>query len=192
VPNRAISWLNASPIGARLQFEFEPRALFCKSFRHPEWKVNHMKLLRLCVLLSPLASLCTAADVDIFTAKDIETMTQTLASKGPAFADKNIARYGNHYLLLARRGETGSSEVHEHEADIFVVESGTATIVTGGKIVKPQTAKPGEIRGSSIEGGQRHALVAGDIVHIPAGIPHQLLIEKGTPFAYFVVKVTGQ
>jgi mannose-6-phosphate isomerase-like protein (cupin superfamily) len=138
------------------------------------------------------AASAAAADVDIFTVKDIGTMTETLAAKGPAFADKNIARYGNHYLLLARRGETGSSELHEHEADIFVVESGAATIVTGGKIVKPQTAKPGEIRGSSIEGGERHALAAGDIIHIPAGTPHQLLIEKGTPFAYFVVKVTGQ
>ncbi len=119
-------------------------------------------------------------------------MIQALASKGLSFADKNIARYGNHYLLLARRGETGSSELHEHEADIFIVQSGAATIVTGGKIVKPQTTKLGEIRGSSIEGGERHTLATGDIIHIPAGTPHQLLIDKGTPFAYFVVKVTGQ
>lgn len=151
-----------------------------------------MKLLRICVLLSPLTSLCAAADVDIFTSKDISAMIQALASKGLSFADKNIARYGNHYLLLARRGETGSSELHEHEADIFIVQSGAATIVTGGKIVKPQTTKLGEIRGSSIEGGERHTLATGDIIHIPAGTPHQLLIDKGTPFAYFVVKVTGQ
>jgi quercetin dioxygenase-like cupin family protein len=35
-------------------------------------------------------------------------------------------------------------------------------------------------------------LSTGDIVHIPAGTPHQLLLDKGKPFTYFVVKVTGQ
>ena len=94
--------------------------------------------------------------------------------------------------MLAYREETGSSEVHEHEADIFVIEDGEATIVTGGKVVNPKTQKPGEIRGTSITGGERHMLATGDIVHIPAGTPHQLMIEKGKPFMYFVVKVTGQ
>lgn len=152
-----------------------------------------MRLIRILALIAPLATLCLAADsVDIFTAKDIQTMVHALAAKGSAFADKELPRYKDHYLLLARRGETGSSELHEHDADLFVVESGQATIVTGGKIVKPETTKPGEIRGASIEGGEKHMLRTGDIIHIPAGTPHQLLIEKGKPFAYFVIKVSGQ
>jgi quercetin dioxygenase-like cupin family protein len=64
--------------------------------------------------------------------------------------------------------------------------------LTGGKVVNPKTIKPGEIRGTSISGGERHTLSTGDIVHIPAGVPHQILLEKGKPFTYFVVKVTGQ
>ena len=66
-----------------------------------------------------------------------------------------------------------------------------ATLVTGGTLVNPQTQKSGEIRGTSISGGERHPVQAGDIIHIPAGVPHQLVVEKG-PFEYFVVKVTGQ
>ncbi len=133
-----------------------------------------------------------SSEVDIYSVKDLRSMTDKLARKGTPFAAQDIARYGNHYTMLAYREATGSAEVHEHEADFFVVESGDATIVTGGKLVNPKTQKPGEIRGASIDGGERHALAAGDIVHIPAGTPHQLLIEKGKPFAYFVVKVTGQ
>jgi len=134
-----------------------------------------------------------AADtqVDIYSAKDLQSMGQALTKGGKAFASRDLARYGNHYTMLATRESTGSSEVHEHEADIFVVQTGKATIITGGTLVNPQTQKPGEIRGTSISGGARHTLEAGDIIHIPAGVPHQLLIEKG-PFDYFVVKVTGQ
>lgn len=132
-----------------------------------------------------------APGVDIYTAHDLQDMGQGLAKQGKPFASRELTRYGNHYTMLAMREATGSSELHEHEADFFVVESGRATIVTGGKLVNGHTEKPGEIRGSSIAGGERHALAVGDVIHIPAGVPHQLLIEKA-PFEYFVIKVTGQ
>lgn len=152
-----------------------------------------MKKFALLLGLASCAAAIYAADshVDIFTAKDLDAMFQTLAKNGQPFGSRDLPRYSNHYLMLATREATGSSELHEHEADIFLVHDGTATIVTGGKIVSPHTTKPGEIRGSSIEGGERHTLQAGDVIHIPAGVPHQLLVEKA-PFNYFVIKVTGQ
>ena len=134
-----------------------------------------------------------AADgnVDIYSTRKLTAMGEQLAQKSAGFANQDLAKYGNHYTLLAERSANGSAEVHEHEADIFVVESGLATIVTGGRVVNGRREKAGEIRGSAIEGGQRHALAAGDIIHIPAGTPHQLLVEQ-RPFIYFVVKVSGQ
>ena len=130
--------------------------------------------------------------VDVYSAKELAAMGNQLEQKRAPFASKDLARYGNHYLMLAEREATGSSELHEHEADIFVIEEGEGTLVTGGKIVNPHTQKPGEVRGSSIDGGEKRAVGKGDIIHIPAGTPHQLLIESGKPFTYFVVKVTGQ
>lgn len=139
------------------------------------------------------AAVLYAADtrVDIYSAKELQDLGASLTKGGKSFASKELARYGNHYTMLAARESTGSAEVHEHEADVFVVERGTATIVTGGKVVNPKTEKEGEIRGTSISGGERHTLQTGDIIHIPAGVPHQLLIEQGA-FDYFVIKVTGQ
>ncbi len=151
-----------------------------------------MKLLISSLTAFSLASAVSAATVDIYTTNEIQAMSQALATKRTSFASRDLARYGNHYLMLAYREETGSSELHQSEADIFIVESGSATIVTGGKLLSGHTVKTGEIRGSGIEGGERHALAAGDIIHIPAGTPHQLLIEKSKPFSYFVVKVSGQ
>lgn len=154
--------------------------------------------MRLTAFLLLLAAAAFAADqnrdknVDIYSTKDLAAIRAKLAQKGAPFAAQDLARYGNHYTMLAFRNATGSAEVHEHEADIFVVESGDATLVTGGKLVNAHTQKSGEIRGTSIDGGERHPVATGDIIHIPAGVPHQLLVEKGKPFAYFVVKVTGQ
>ena len=153
--------------------------------------------MRKVIFLTFVAGFCTfrAANcevVDIYRSKDVRDMADVLSQKQSHFTSKELQRYSNHYTMVAHREATGSSEVHEHEADIFVVESGNATIVTGGKMLNAHTQKAGEIRGTSIEGGERHPLGPGDIVHIPAGVPHQLLIGKGQPFTYFVVKVTGQ
>ena len=144
------------------------------------------------ILFLTLVTVGLSQAVDIYSTRDLKAAEGKLAGKKEPFASQELARYGNHYTMQPHREETGSSEVHEHEADIFVIEDGEATIVTGGKVVNPKTQKPGEIRGSSITGGERHTLATGDIIHIPAGTPHQLLLEKGKPFTYFVVKVTGQ
>jgi mannose-6-phosphate isomerase-like protein (cupin superfamily) len=130
-----------------------------------------------------------AAEVDIYSPSEIQSMTDKLAAKGTPFSSEALKQYGNHYTMLAHREATGSSEVHEKEADIFVITSGSGTLVTGGSVVKPHTEKPGEIRGTSISGGEKHEVRQGDIIHIPAGVPHQLLLAKGHPVTYFVVKV---
>jgi mannose-6-phosphate isomerase-like protein (cupin superfamily) len=148
-----------------------------------------MKLIVLGLMLGSLA-FAASAQVDIYSAKDLQAMKGKLAPKGSAFEE--LKRYGNHYTMLAYRDATGSSELHEHEADVLVVEEGEATLVTGGEMVAAKTQKPGELRGTSIKGGERHSLGPGDVIHIPAGVPHQLLVASGKPFTYFVVKVTGQ
>jgi quercetin dioxygenase-like cupin family protein len=56
-------------------------------------------------------------------------------------------------------------------------------------MVKGAPTAPGEVRGDSIEGGKEMKLKKGDIVHIPANIPHQLVLAKGDTFQYFIVKV---
>lgn len=130
--------------------------------------------------------------VVVHSSKDLGRLTQELSAKKSRFASKDFGRYPNHYTLLAERNSNGSAELHEHEADIFFVIGGEATLVSGGKIVHPHRQKMGEIRGTSIQGGERQHVGTGDVIHISAGVPHQLLVANGKPFSYFVVKVTGQ
>lgn len=145
-----------------------------------------MKFVVFAMLVSvPLA----AAEVDFYSPAELQAMTGKLSQKQAPFSSESLKQYGNHYTMLAHREATGSSEEHEKEADVFVITSGSATLISGGKLVKPHTEKPGELRGTSISGGQKQLVQQGAIVHIPAGIPHQLVLEKGQPITYFVVKV---
>jgi mannose-6-phosphate isomerase-like protein (cupin superfamily) len=140
------------------------------------------------------AGLAMAADskVDLYSPQELEKITQQLSKKQTQFAAQPLERYGNHYTMVAYREATGSSEVHEKEADVLYAISGNATIITGGKLVNSKPDKPGELRGTSISGGTKQAFAQGAVIHIPAGVAHQLIIEKGQPFTYFVVKVIEQ
>jgi mannose-6-phosphate isomerase-like protein (cupin superfamily) len=91
--------------------------------------------------------------------------------------------------LLAFRDRDGKGEQHQQLGDVFFVLQGTATLVTGGTISNPATTAPGEIRGASVQDGTRRKLQEGDVVHIPANTPHQMLLDSGSSITYFVVKI---
>lgn len=100
-----------------------------------------------------------------------------------------LADYGSSNVSISHREANGIPEVHAQMDDYFVVEGGEATLVIGGEVVNPRTVEPNETRGDSIKEGEKRRLTPGDIVHIPAKMPHQLLVEKGKVFTYFVIKV---
>lgn len=97
--------------------------------------------------------------------------------------------FGDHAMQIGHRDADGKVEIHLGKSDVFVIQSGTATLVTGGVIQEPVTTGPGEILGSSIKGGVPHAVGPGDVVEIPPGVPHQFFLPKGGELTYFVIKV---
>jgi len=108
-----------------------------------------------------------------------------------AFAKGSVLLDGtgrNYMIHASRREKAGLGEVHTLDADIVYVLEGTATFVTGGKLVDPKTIEPNEIRGSSIEGGETREISKGDVIVIPSNTPHWFKDVKG-PFTYYVVKV---
>lgn len=133
----------------------------------------------------------SSKSVDVFPADQIKhQFAQALLQANQKGSGGGVlANYGNHDMRVSTRTADGGAEVHAHFADVFYVTSGTATLVTGGTVVDPATKANGETLGKSIQNGASRKLGPGDFVHIPAGVPHQLLIPKGTVFNYLVVKV---
>jgi len=152
-----------------------------------------MRFLLCFGFLSTIA-VVTAAELSGFThwsGRDLRAYSKKLSPKMNAqkVASERLADYGNHLLMVAHREGNGEAELHEKQVDVFVVQSGEATLLVGGRIVAGRTTAPDEIRGPSIEGGEKRKLSAGDIVHITNKVPHQLLLEPGKEFTYAVVKI---
>ncbi len=112
-----------------------------------------------------------------------------LAKHGDGSASETLKEYPQHCAMLSFRSRDGEVEVHEKFADLFCVLAGKATLVTGGIVSGVRTIAPGETRGVSIEGGARQTLRAGDVAHVPAGTPHQVLVKAEDAFTALVMKV---
>ena len=123
----------------------------------------------------------TPATVRVFPAAEVA------AAFGKGMPLTETDRYKIH---AGRRVEPGIPELHERDTDIFYITEGTATFVTGGEIIEPKTTGPGEIRGKEIRGGEPRKLEKGDVIIIPAGVPHWFQEVPGL-ITYYVVKVTA-
>ncbi|HXS78897.1 MAG TPA: cupin domain-containing protein [Gammaproteobacteria bacterium] len=100
----------------------------------------------------------------------------------------SLATAPNLSITVAHRAEPGMVEVHDKETDTFYVLDGSATIVTGGTMVGGSVTGPGQHRGTDITGGQARRLAKGDVMVIPAGVPHWFK-EVPSSIDYYVVKV---
>ncbi len=112
-----------------------------------------------------------------------------LAKHGDGSASETLKEFPQHRAMLSFRSRSGEVEVHERFADLFVVLAGNATLATGGVVAGARTIALGETRGTAIEGGAHQALRAGDVTHVPAGTPHQMLLKGEETLACLVMKV---
>lgn len=112
-----------------------------------------------------------------------------LAKNGDGSASETLKEYPRHCAMLSFRSRDGEAEVHGNFADVFYVLDGRATLVTGGVVVGARLVGPGETRGSSVESGVRQELRAGDVAHVPAGVPHQMLVAGDKTVTCLVLKV---
>jgi mannose-6-phosphate isomerase-like protein (cupin superfamily) len=143
------------------------------------------------VLAAGLVAQSPASQVSVWKQGEIDKRGGELAKKLDAqkVASEVIAKEGNRTFMVAHREGSGLAELHDKEADIMVISRGEVTMVYGGKIVDGKTTAPGETRGPSIAGGTEVKLGPGDLLHIPAKVPHQMKLAPGAKVTYFVTKV---
>jgi mannose-6-phosphate isomerase-like protein (cupin superfamily) len=129
--------------------------------------------------------------VHVWKATDIHGKGQELAKKLDTnkVASEVIATDGNRSFMVAHREGSGQAEVHDKQADIMFISEGAVTMVYGGTVVDGKSTGPGETRGSGITGGTEVTLGPGDVLHIPAKVPHQMKLAPGAKVTYFVTKV---
>ena len=134
-------------------------------------------------MATPAASMMAPYSLVSFFDRD---SVQSSFEKGAIlFADPRV----NYQVHTSRRTGPGLGEVHTRETDVIYVLEGGATFVTGGTLVDPKPTAPEQIRGSGIAGGETRQLKPGDVIIVPAGVPHWFK-DMNAPFRYYVVKVS--
>ncbi len=98
-------------------------------------------------------------------------------------------QFDHHSWSLAHREKSGVVEAHGTRTIVMVIQSGEATLVVGTDVVDAKTTSPNEIRGTSIRGGIERRVSAGDVINMPAGLPHQFLLEPGQQITYIDIVV---
>jgi len=137
-------------------------------------------------------------DPPVQTMPDMVNMS-ALAEQGKVLLDKakagsgsagiTLANYNGHYTMLTARTKSGGAELHAKFADFLIVVDGEGTELTGGTIVDRKDKPNGEVGGTRLEGATAHVLHKGDVIHIPAGTPHQAIEAPGQSITIYVVKV---
>ena len=130
----------------------------------------------------------------LWKAADLEQHDLELAKHVAAdhSSRETLRDFGDHRFRMLFRDADGNPEQHDAIIDIVFVQSGAGTLVLGGAMVGKRSTTAGEWVGTRLDGGDRHALGVGDIVHIPAGIPHAFLVPQNTHLTYVLLKIPAK
>lgn len=132
-------------------------------------------------LLGVVAGAQQPADKIVATSSEIATLVAKAKAERkpdqPTFAQPllALAPYGAN---LEYRAAIGPSAVHKKYAEFFYVVDGSATLVTGGKLVN-EKSNGDNLSGTGIEGGSPRQVAKGDFVIVPEGTPHWFSIING-------------
>lgn len=101
----------------------------------------------------------------------IATMLSTM-KPDQGFAWRPLVQDGPRVSAIEIWKKPGRPAVHPAEAEYAIVLEGTGTLVSGGTLIAPVTRREGLVEGERIEGGTTRSLRAGDVLLVPAGVPH--------------------
>jgi mannose-6-phosphate isomerase-like protein (cupin superfamily) len=153
-----------------------------------------MKMFGIALVLAPVMALAqggSPAGFHYWTKADLEKASMTPAAKsmGSHLMLNRMGTEDGEQFLMVRRDGRGEAEYHATEGDVMFIESGHGVLTYGGTMVNPRDTAANEKRAPSIKGGAEKALAPGDVVTIPARLPHQVVPRAGETIVYFVLKV---
>ena len=149
-----------------------------------------MRFLTAALLVVPVFA-ANLPGFGLWTSAELKQRDEALSKHvGPDHsARETLADYGDHRFRFLYRDADGVPEQHDNIVDVVFVQSGEGTLLLGGTMINPKASSgAGEYLGTGISGGERHPLGAGDVIHIPARIPHSFLVPKGKHITYVLIK----
>jgi mannose-6-phosphate isomerase-like protein (cupin superfamily) len=111
----------------------------------------------------------------------------------------NVGKVNVAFAAVYRSAKADQTSIeHDQVTEVYSILEGSGTLVTGGKMANAQRIKPDDptvrdlvgpsMRGGAIENGESRRVGPGDVIIIPAGVPHWFSAIDGA-IRYSVVRV---
>jgi mannose-6-phosphate isomerase-like protein (cupin superfamily) len=134
---------------------------------------------------NPTKTFTSAADATALIAK-----SKSERKEGQPTVAQPMLELGGYNGHMEYRASVGNAAVHENEAELFYVIDGSATLVTGGKLVSEKRTDATNLAGSAIDGGTPRNIAKGDWILVPENTPHQFSTINGV-LVLFSMHVPG-
>ena len=111
---------------------------------------------------------------------------------GTGFAYDRVLQAAEHrphsISLILREGYT-QPEIHERKWDVYVILEGSGTVLMGGERTNWVEERPQEEQRLGLTGAESFEVTEGDVLHIPARVWHQLLLDEGQSMTYMLINI---
>ena len=142
----------------------------------------------------PLATYVTSADIQAIFMKAPENSVSDQQIRSVNVGKVNVAVAGVYRSAKAKQ----TSIEHDQVTEVYTIIEGSGTMVTGGKMTDSERIKPEDptvrvlvgpsMRGGPLENGESRRVGPGDMIIVPAGVPHWFSSIDGA-IKYSVVRV---
>ena len=134
---------------------------------------------------APQAAAAPKDKAAYFANTDIQSIWKDLEAR--QVINKRVLEGGAYSINVRIVKEGDAPLVHASSADVWVMMDGTATAITGGQLVDgKKRPNVDDEAGSAIRGGLEQPLKPGDVLFVPAGVPHGFKDVKG--FRAFLIR----
>ena len=112
-----------------------------------------------------------------FSLSDLQADFREMDAEG--LSTLRLLEGGTHNVNIRRIRGGETALIHPVTVDVWVVREGSGTLVTGGTLIDENGAAVAGQRGAAIRGGVTRVIRPGDVVFIPAGVPHGIRDTDG-------------
>src|SRR5262249_3587470 len=121
-----------------------------------------------------------------FANSDIQNIWKDLEAR--QVINKRVLEGGKYSINVRIVRPNDAPLQHADSLDIWLVMAGSATAITGGEMVDlKKRPNSDDAAGTSIKGGVEQALKPGDVLYVPAGVPHGFKDIQG--FRAFLIRM---
>ena len=132
--------------------------------------------------------------IDYASAADVTAQIAAMErdmKPGQGFAWRPLVRDGGRVAAIEIWKRPGKPAVHPDQAEYAIVLEGAGTLEIGGNLADAVTTRADLVEGSRIVGGTTRRLAKGDVMLIPAGVPHGFGIT-GKRLVLLGIKLPGK